>query len=128
VQVRSTLYSSTSPFEILCVHLEVGQALLQRHEAYVHQHEVCNTKCNRSLSLNLNPTQRKWNKINASPYSQHQDNTTTDSQSTNDDLNLELDTLTKEKVQLEKVSIAVAYVAHIDFSLFIAIESSFGQL
>ena len=74
-------------------------------------------KYNRSFllsDLNLNPTQRKWNNINASPYSQDQDNTATDSQSTTDDLNLELDTLTKEKVQLQKVSIAflpVVYVA-----------------
>ncbi|KAF8806115.1 hypothetical protein BYT27DRAFT_7257535 [Phlegmacium glaucopus] len=45
---------------------------------------------------------RKWN-INASRYSQHQDNPTTDIQSTNEDLNLELETLTQEKVQLEKL-------------------------
>ncbi|KAF8806110.1 hypothetical protein BYT27DRAFT_7257530 [Phlegmacium glaucopus] len=68
----------------LVLSAEVGQALLQRHEAYVRQHE------------------RKWN-INASRYSQHQDNPTTDIQSTNEDLNLELETLTQEKVQLEKL-------------------------
>ena len=86
-----------------------------------------------SLSdLNLNPTlQRKWSDINASPYSQDHDNTTSDSQSTNDDLNLELETLTKEKFQLEKVSIAViagSLYHHTDCSLSIATESSFGQL
>ncbi|KAF8806118.1 hypothetical protein BYT27DRAFT_7168420 [Phlegmacium glaucopus] len=68
----------------LILSAEVGQALLQRHEAYVRQHE------------------RKWN-INASRYSQHQDNPTTDIQLTNEDLNLELETLTQEKVQLEKL-------------------------
>lgn len=112
------------------VHLEVGQALLQRHEAYVRQHEVYDPKFNRSFSLsdlNLNPTQRKWNDINASHY---QDNTTMDSQSTNDDLNLELEALTKEKVKLEKVSIVViAYVViQTPLYLSIAIESSFGKL
>jgi hypothetical protein len=112
----------------------VGQALLQRHEAYVRQHEVYDPKFNRSFSLsdlNLHSIQRKWNDINASHYSQHQDDTTTDSKSTNDDLNLELETLTKRKVQLEKVSIAViagCLCRHTDSSLFIAIESSFGQL
>lgn len=69
--------------------------------------------------------------MNASPYSQHQDKTTTDIQSTNDDLNLELDTLTKQKVQLEKVSIAVIskrLCHHTDSPLYIVVESSFGQL
>lgn len=100
----------------------------------MRQHEVYDPKSNRSFSLsdlNLNSTQRKWNNLNASPYSQHQDNTITDPQSTNDDLNLELDTLTKEKLQLEKVSIAViagSLFRHTDSSLSIAIESSFGQL
>lgn len=108
--LKATLHSSTSPAEIFYVHLEVGQALLQRHEAYVRQHEVFDPKSNRSFSLsdlNLNPIQRKCIDINASRYSQHEDNATTEPQSTDDDLNLELETLTKEKVRLEKVSIVV---------------------
>ena len=85
----------------------------------MRQHEVYESppKSYRSFSLsdlNLILTQRKWNNINASQYSQHLD-TTTDPQSTNDDLNNELDTLTKEKVQLEKVSIVeIVGVAMID--------------
>jgi hypothetical protein len=86
----------------------VGQALLQRHEAYVRQHEVCDST-DSSLS-NLNPIQRKWNHINTFQYPQHQDNTTTDTQLTNEDLNLELDTLTKEKAQLEKVGITIVVI------------------
>ena len=42
-----------------------------------------------------------------SGYSQHQDNVTTDPQSTNEDLDLEIETLTKDKLRLEKVSIAI---------------------
>ena len=115
------------------VFLEVGQALLQRHEAYVRQHEVYDpSKSNRSFllsDLNLNPTQRKWGSINASHYPQ-EDNTTTDSQSMNDDLNSELETLTMEKVRLEKVSIDViaGSLCHHTSPLSIAIESSFSQL
>ena len=37
---KATLHSPRSPAEILCSLIEVGQALLQRHEAYVRQHEV----------------------------------------------------------------------------------------
>ena len=61
--------------------------------------------------LTLNPIQRKWNHINTFQYPQRQDSATTDdAQSTNEDLNLELNTLTKEKAQLEKVSIIIIIV------------------
>lgn len=83
--------------------LEVGQALLQRHEAYVRQHEVYDSLSNPTTDSHY-LIQRKWNTF---LYSQHQDNATTDIQSTNEDLDLELETLTKEKAQLEKVSIAL---------------------
>lgn len=69
----------------LVLSAEVGQALLQRHEAYVRQHE------------------RKWNQISTLLSSQHQDNPTTDTQSTNENLDLELETLTKEKARLERL-------------------------
>ena len=49
--LKAILHSPTSPAEILYVHLEVGQALLQRHEAYVRQHEVYGPKSNRIFSL-----------------------------------------------------------------------------
>ena len=45
--------------------------------------------------------------MDASRYSQHQDDATTDVQSTNEGLNLELESLTQQKVQLEKVSTAI---------------------
>ena len=80
------------------------------------------------LLSNLDPTQRKWN-INISRYSQHQDNATPDVQSTNEDLNLELETLTKEKGQLQKVSTALivgSLCCCITTSL-VAIKPSVGQ-
>ncbi|PPQ72775.1 hypothetical protein CVT24_012801 [Panaeolus cyanescens] len=77
--------SVKSRLNMLTMDKEVGQALLQRHEAYVRQ-------CERDLQ----------DKALAYTTSQESDEALRGAQVTNESLNRELDQLLKEKTQLEK--------------------------
>lgn len=76
----------------------MGQALLQRHAAYVRQSEVCVTSYLSQQVPNLDylHTQRTQD-----PFSEKHDKL----QVSNDELHHELEELSKEKFQLERVSV-----------------------